>query len=223
MTVTVLKTEYVKADPIQINYRNYTKFNPILFQEELSDCLYQDAESMKTFSNFQETLCMLLNKHAPLKKKYLRANYSPFMTKPLRKLIMNRSRCKNKYLKNRTVENWERYRQLRNKCVKLAKKVKNDYFKNINIQSIIDNKKFWKTVKPNFSNKIKTGNIILLDDGKIISENTKIAEVFNDYFINIVKDLQIPDIILAEVPVTAKYKRSNRQYFIYVSQPPKYY
>ena len=90
MTVTVLKTEYVKADPIQINYRNYTKFNPILFQEEPRDCLYQDAESMKTFPNFQVTLCMLLNKHAPLKKKYLHANDSPFMTKPLRKLIMNR-------------------------------------------------------------------------------------------------------------------------------------
>ena len=114
---------------------------------------------------------------------------------------MNRSRSKNKYLKNRTVDNWERYQQLRNKCVKLTKKVKTDYFKNINIQSIIDNKKIWKTVKPNFSNKIKTENIILLDDGKIISENTKIAEVFNDYFINIVKDLQITDIILAEVPV----------------------
>ena len=57
---------------------------------------------------------------------------------------MNRSRCKNKYLKNRTVENWERYRQLRNKCVKLTKKVKTDYFKNINIRSIIDNKKsYW--------------------------------------------------------------------------------
>ena len=97
-------TEYVKADPIQINYGNYTKFNPILFQEELRDCLYQDADSMKTFSNFQETLCMLLNKHAPLKKKYLRANDSSFMTKPLQKLIMNRSRCKNKYLKNRTVK-----------------------------------------------------------------------------------------------------------------------
>ena len=31
MTVTVLKTEYVKADPIQISYRNYTKFNPHTF------------------------------------------------------------------------------------------------------------------------------------------------------------------------------------------------
>ena len=59
---------------------------------------------------------------------------------------MNRSRCKNKYLKNRTVDNWERYWQLRNKCVKLTKKVKTNYFKNINMQSIIDNKFFWKTV-----------------------------------------------------------------------------
>ena len=56
-------------------------------------------------------------------------------------------------------------------------------------------------MKPNFSNKIKTKKIILLEDGEIISDNTKIAEVFNDYFINIVKDLNIPDITLDKVPV----------------------
>ena len=104
----------------------------------MTSCLYQQSESM---NNFQDTLCMVLNKHAPLKKKYLRANDSPFMTKPLRKLIMNRSRCKNIYLKNKTVENWEVYRKLRNECVKLAKKVKTDYFRNINVQYIIDNNK----------------------------------------------------------------------------------
>ena len=37
---------------------------------------------------------MVLNKHSQLKKKYPRANDSPFMTKALRKLIINRSRCK---------------------------------------------------------------------------------------------------------------------------------
>ena len=114
---------------------------------------------------------------------------------------MYRSRCKNIYIKNKTVENWEVYRKLRNECVKLTKKVKTDYFRNINVQSIIDNKKFWKAVKPNFSNKIKTKKIILLEDGEIISDNTKIAEVFNDYFINIVKDLNIRDITLDKVPV----------------------
>ena len=95
ITVTVLKTEYIKADLIQVNYRNYTKFHPIPFQGELRDSLYRDTESMSNFSNFQEALCMVLNKHTPLEKKYLRA----FMAKPLRKLIMNRSRCKNMHLK----------------------------------------------------------------------------------------------------------------------------
>ena len=107
---------------------------------------------------------------------------------------MNRSRCKNAYIKNKTVENWERYRKLRNECVKLTKKVKIEYFRNINIQSINDNKIFWKTIKPNFSNKNKTHKIILVEDGEIISDNTKTAEVFNDYFVNIVKVLDIPQI-----------------------------
>ena len=49
-------------------------------------------------------------------------NKSPFMTKHLRKIIMNRSRCKNTYYKNKTVENLEKYRKLRNECVKLTKK-----------------------------------------------------------------------------------------------------
>ena len=40
------------------------------------------------------------------------------MTKQIRKLIMNRSRCKNSYFKNKTVGNWEKYRKLRNECVK---------------------------------------------------------------------------------------------------------
>ena len=156
--------------------------------------LYDDNLSNNNFDKFQNTLCDVLNKHAPLKKKYLRANDSPFMTKHLRKMIMNRSRYKNAYIKNKTVDNWERYSKLRNECVKLTKKVKIEYFRNINIQSIIDNKKFWKTIRPNFANKNKTHKIILVEGGEIISDNTKTADVFNDYFVNIVKVLDIPEI-----------------------------
>ena len=95
MTVTVLKAEYVKADPIQINYRNYKKFNLILFQGVLRKRLDEDSQSNKSFDNIQNTLYEVFNKHAPQKKKYLRANDSPFMSKHLRQMIMNRSRCKN--------------------------------------------------------------------------------------------------------------------------------
>ena len=64
MTVTILKTEYVKADPIQINYRNYKNFNQAHFQEELRNSLYDDALSSSNFYNFQNILCDVLNKHA---------------------------------------------------------------------------------------------------------------------------------------------------------------
>ena len=109
MTLTILKTEYVKADPIQINYRNYKNFSPTLFKTDLRSSLMENELSNRNFDTFQNTLYDILNKHAPLKKKYVRANNSPFMTKQLRKMIMNRSRSKNLYLKNRTVENWDKY------------------------------------------------------------------------------------------------------------------
>ena len=111
---------------------------------------------------------------------------------------MNRSRCKNTYIKNKTGENWEKYRKLRNKCVKETRKVKKEYYRNLNIGDITDNKRFWKTIKPNFSNKIKTKKIILVENEEIISENKINAEIFNEYFINVVKDLNISDITISK-------------------------
>ena len=110
MMVTVLKTEFVKSDPIQINYRDYKKYNAVNFNEDLWNRLNRDISFSEDYSKFQNVLGEVSNKQAPLKKKYLRANNSPFMTKQLRKMIMNRSRCKNAYFKNKTAANWEKYR-----------------------------------------------------------------------------------------------------------------
>ena len=105
MTVTVLKTEFVKSDPTQINYRDYKNYNSINFNEDLWNKLNSDISFSKDYSKLQNVLGEVLNRHAPLKKNILRANNSPFMTKQLRKMIMNRSRCKNAYFKNKTVAN----------------------------------------------------------------------------------------------------------------------
>ena len=40
--------------------------------------------------------------YAPRKQKYIRANNSSYITKPLRKEIMHRSRLRNKFLRERT-------------------------------------------------------------------------------------------------------------------------
>ena len=57
----------------------------------------QDPSTMG-YKNFKYTITESLKKHAPLKRKYLRANYSNFITKELIKAIMQRSKLCNLYL-----------------------------------------------------------------------------------------------------------------------------
>ena len=65
----------------------------------------------------QETFMDLLNKFAPLKCKYLRANHSKFMTKELSKAIMLRTRFRHQFLKMKTPEAKAKYNKQRNICV----------------------------------------------------------------------------------------------------------
>ena len=46
-----------------------------------------------------------INKHAPLKRKYIRANHAEYMDKELSQAIMKRSKLRNDYLKHRSEEN----------------------------------------------------------------------------------------------------------------------
>ena len=45
----------------------------------------------------------VLNRHAPLKKKILRANHSSYMSKTLRKTIVRRSYLEKKYFKKKQI------------------------------------------------------------------------------------------------------------------------
>ena len=83
------------------------------------------------------------------------------MTKQWRKAIMQRSRLKNIYNKTRSPENWYNSKKQRNFCVDILRKTKRSYFEQIHIKYISDNKKFWNTVKPFFSNKGLNSNILM--------------------------------------------------------------
>ena len=70
------------------------------------------------------------------------------------------------------------------------KKSKTNYYENLDLKDINDNKRFWATVKPLFSNKIKSAENIYLDEsGEIIRNEKEVANVFNKYFMNIVPNI----------------------------------
>ena len=72
-------------------------------------------------------------------------------------------------------------------------KAKKQYFSNLEPNLITDNKNFWKSVKPLFSDKITVKEIInLTENGEILSSDTDIADTFNDYLSNVVQNVNIP-------------------------------
>ena len=126
------------------------------------------------------------------KQKYVWENQANFTDSKLNHAIMLRSKLHNKFLKSRSNKEREAYKKQRNLCVSLSRQNKKDYFETLDIKSLTDNKMCWKTVAPLFSNKSKASNKITSENGKLIMNDQKCAEVFNNYFNNIVKELNIP-------------------------------
>ena len=145
--------------------------------------------------HFSRTFLKVPNKHAPIKMKYLRANYSPFATKELSKAIILRSKLRNEYLKCKSEEARACFKIQRNLCVTLFRKAKRDYYENLELGKVNDSKKFWNTVKPVFRNKVTTrNNITLIENEKVVTSEIELAKIFNKYFVDIVPKLGIKPI-----------------------------
>ena len=153
LTITVMRCFFKKQPPITITYRDYKNFNPQLFRNELLKELYNVHKGKIDYETFEEIVVRLLNIFAPIKERYIRANNSPFMNKTLSKAVMTRSRLRNKFTKNPIPENKYNYTKYRNYCTGLFRKIKKSYYNNLDVKLIMDNRKFWKAVKPLFSLK----------------------------------------------------------------------
>ena len=124
----------------------------------------------------------ILKKHAARKKRYARGNQMPFLTKELSNEIMSRSRLCNKYFKNRNEENRAIYVKQRNYCVYLLQKSKKKHYENLDERNLMDNKLFWKTIKPSFSDKILARDRIhLTENGEVVKTELETAETLNSY------------------------------------------
>ena len=195
LTITVLKTFFRKQPPTIISYRNYKTFSQLKFRDEI-DRIFSTCDIINMSNDeFVNIFMDIFNRHAPLKFRYIRANDSPFMTNQLRKAIMLRSSFKNKFNKNRTTQNHLAYKRQRNVCTSLLRRTKKVYYENLDPAVITDNKKFWKAVKPYISDKVLTSdNIILIDKDEICEDDKNVANIFNDFFSTVVKNLNIPNI-----------------------------
>ena len=149
--------------------------------------MYKSNKEMYSF--FTKVFRLVLDKHAPLKVKKVRGNQGPFMTKELSKAIMNKSKIRNKYQKWPSRENFLVLKEAKKFCNKLTKSVKKAYFRKATGKGFVNNKAFWNTVKPFLTNKgfLTNETIAIENKGKIVTDKSKLVNLFNSHYINIVE------------------------------------
>ena len=114
-TLTVIKIHYKKQKPLVVTYRDYNNFSNETFRTESLSAM--ERYSNDSFFGFRLEFIYLFGTHAPLKKRYIRANQKNAIDKELNEAIMDRSKICNKIFKLKTEENRVEYAKQRNYCV----------------------------------------------------------------------------------------------------------
>ena len=200
------KIFYKKKRPKIARCRNYCNFDNKHFINEGKNSIEQEycQNHSLEFGSFKKKVDSIVQKHASLKKRYVKANQAPFIDKNIDKHIMKTGRLRYKFLN--TKSNIDRTTNItqRNLYVSLIRQAKKQFFSNLNTNVVTENKTFWRTVKSVSSDKVKTKSKRTLIEKKyedtsiepseeIISDEEEVAEIFNNFFVNTVPNLKIPN------------------------------
>ena len=131
----------------------------------------------------------IVNKHAPLKSHRFKSKYQPdCLTPQILDCIKERDKCK---LSGKIDE----YRMLRNKASTIIEKAKKETYQTKVEEGNDDPRSIWKLFKRFGTSKkgtSKVNNFKIKTNNDIISDDQDIANVFNNYFVNIPYKLQEP-------------------------------
>ena len=122
----------------------------------------------------------VIDRHAPFKKKLVRGNTVSWIHQKLFKLLTR------KFNKNKTSENWETYRKQRNNyfVTSLKRSALKSYCINVSTTTE-DPGEFWKKFHCLLPSKDRgNGHIELIEDGRLITDSTGVANLLKDYFIH---------------------------------------
>ena len=164
-----MRVFYNKQKPKIIQYTKYKGFSNEVYMHELKSALA--IFSLISFGTFKSTVDNILQKHAPIKKRYVRANQGSFINSKVHKEVMRRTRLRNKFIEFKTDANRIAYNKQRNYCASLILKEKIAYYSNLNVRDVTENKTFWRKVKPLFSEKVNLQTkILLVEKGNDLSD-----------------------------------------------------
>ena len=176
-----------------ITYRSFKNFEEAYFLSDLSSVpweILEQFDNVDDIVNVWNTLFLeILDKHAPIKSHRVKKKYQPEW---LSSEILDCMKQRNKYKRNGNISE---YKQMRNKVTDLIDIAKKKTYQTKIEEGKSDPRTIWKLFKE-FGLKGKgndnENNFAIKCEDNIITAESDLAKLFNNYFVNVASKLQEP-------------------------------
>ena len=233
-TLTFLNNKITKKSNESIVKRNLSKFNIDHFLNELEHLTCRLNHNKEINMNvmcevFVTCYELLIDKHAPketLTKKENKYGTKLWMNNKIKNQIRKKDKLFKEWHQTRDEKSYIKYKKYRNKVTHSIKEKKHHYQSNLFKKSYNNPKSLWKNINYIINYKSKNSNKIhhLIDSsGDILSKPQDISNTFNNFFINVGKNLSksIPNV--NESHTNIHYPTTTNSIFIKQISPTEIY
>ena len=174
----------------QLKNVNSADFINDLLSIEWNGIVNNNDDVNHVVEQWTSSFSLLLEKHAPLRERRVSGKFCPWLTKDLKLMSAARDKLEKQAVRSNSEILKQGHRQMHNKVNKLNIESKREYFTNKIALHNGDLKNTLKTIDLVLNKKSNTTQIASLDvDGKQVCDNEAIAELMNDFFCHIGKNL----------------------------------
>ena len=192
MIITELQVDYKSSTFYQYNYSNFKQDKFIQDFSKLNWDKLNDASIHvdRKFEIFYDKLSSCVSRHAPLTKisrKTLSFKAKPWISMRIQTMMLKRDRYLERFKRSGSRDMEYLYKTFRNKVVSEIRKNKIEYFNRYFGVHNSNMKKMWSCIRSIINMNKKAGSSIshLTHNGKEISDPMKMANIFNNYFVNV--------------------------------------
>lgn len=158
MVSCVCKRNHMRYPAKTIQIRDYSNYNPTNLINELKvvdwSVIYNTDNLNPAVSRLNEILDQTFKRHAPFIKKRVKGGPCPWLDNETKSVKNNRDQVLRRARRSKTVNDWNVYKTLRNRCNNLMKYAKSKFNRNLLEDNKINPKKFWATIKRIYPTKV---------------------------------------------------------------------
>ena len=173
-----------------VSYRKFKNFDSAKFRNDISqqnwDFIHQFKNPNDMWHAWKNTFNFVVEKHAPLRTKRVKASKAPWISSHLKGEMHKRDILKIKAIRSNDTLDWLIFKKMRNSVHQNIVRGKENYFKRAFFENKCNSKKTWNIINDLTSKNRKSSHIHEVDlNGNLINDSNKIADAFNEHFSNI--------------------------------------